>query len=647
MTQKAGSRYVRRGLAWAAAAAALAVVAGCQMIKPMKPVSKYVTVQKIDGRYWFVRGNEKFLALGVNVVQPADSSKPARGGVYNVLSKYSGNTNAWAKDAEARLRSWNFNTVAGWGSDDLYEHAPMYHTRVVWFGPWGSRDSRLIDVFSESYAADVDKTAREQVAPHASNEYLIGWFLNNEMPWYGDRGWPTTPTVSLLSRYMHLPEKAPGKVQLVAFLKRVYSNDFAAFSANWDTKATSFDDLAKQRQILPKQRVAARDTVAWSGVVAEQYFKLCHETLRRYDPNHLFLGIRFAERAQEPVMAACGKYADVVSVNHYRKTGCFDARQVGAISALAGKPVMITEFSFRAMENSSGCPNSRGADVTVKTQQDRADRFRTYATNALAQPFLVGYDWFMYHDQPPGGRFDGEDSNYGLVDIHDNPYTTLLAAITEVNGRAAQIHEQSATPLPAYDPSVLADYRDITVPGLDRPLAAPVVFVDSTSTFETWGDFPGGAKLAGVVTGGVVRVTGSTARGWGAGITFQPRQGLPKNPDGSVNVYGARRIVVKMTTREGVKFSIGFQESGHGPTDAQTFRGYGNADGESYTHADVQTKHATTEYAIELRGMDQATGYGNQRGNSTVDTDAAAQIHVFFPGGQSDLVVDIESIRVE
>lgn len=619
---------------------------GCQLPKgPVMPTGpRYVRVEKIDGRYWLVRGNDRFVSLGINAVVPEDQSKPKDGRRYNVLPKYNHDTALWAKDAEARLKLWNFTTFAGWCHDYLYAHAPVYHTRVLWLGPWGQHDSRLIDVFSDSYAADVDRTCAKEVAPHATNEYLIGYFVNNEAPWYGERGWPTSPNVSMITRYMRLPEKAPGKAKLVELLRTQYAGDFQAFAARWQVTATSFDDLAKARQITPKNRQAKKDTIAWSGVVADQYFKLCTETIRRYDPNHLILGARFAERAQEPVMAACGKYCDVVSVNHYRKTGIFDSRQVGAIAALAGKPVMITEYSWRALENSSGCPSTKGADVTVKTQQDRADCFRRYAKEALAQPFIVGMDWFCYHDQPPAGRFDGENSNYGLVDINDQFYTTLLGAITEINAQAKQIHELSQVPMPAYEPNVLADYKEITVP--DAPAPTPTVFADATSAVEPWGDFAGGAEIVSEPDPAGGLVLRGKPLGWGCGLTYQGAANLLKNPDGSVNLLGARRVIVVLDAPAGFKFSAGVDESGIGPTDSQNFAGYNGADGELYNHAEITATGGKTEYVFEMSNMEAGPNYGNQRGNYTVDTAAIKAIHLFFPS-QADFEVRLDSIRIE
>ena len=42
---------------------------------------------------------------------------------------------------------------------------------------------------------------------------------------------------------------------------------------------------------------------------------------------------------------------------------------------------------------------------------------------------MVGLHWFQYYDHPPGGRDDGEDYNFGLVDIHDRPYEELIMAL--------------------------------------------------------------------------------------------------------------------------------------------------------------------------------------------------------------------------
>ena len=65
--------------------------------------------------------------------------------------------------------------------------------------------------------------------------------------------------------------------------------------------------------------------------------------------------------------------------------------------------------------------------------ETRADWFEQDVTASIASDYVVGYHWFQHVDEPHGGRFDGENSNWGLVDEHDDPYATLVARMTEVN----------------------------------------------------------------------------------------------------------------------------------------------------------------------------------------------------------------------
>ncbi|MBN1270583.1 MAG: hypothetical protein JXB04_13415 [Kiritimatiellae bacterium] len=633
---------------WGSAALLLpaaVILSGCRTPgKGPEPMpTGFVTIQKIDGRYWFMHDGKPFIERGVNVVGSIYDTRQKGGRHYNALALYDGVTAAWAGDTLKRLRDWHFNTVAAWSDEYLYTNSSLYHTRVIPFGPWGQgRDNRLMDVFSEKYAQEIDDVAARHVAPHAQNPYLIGYFANNELPFYGRRGWPTDPNVSLLTRYMNLPEGSPSKIRAVEFLRGHYSNDFAAFTSDWETDVSSFDELLRLRRLRPRSPRARQPVARWAGIVAEEYYRLTSEAIRRHDPNHLFLGSRFAYRAQESVMAACGKYADVISVNLYRKTGTFDTNVAGAIAALTGKPIMITEFSWSAMENSSGCANTTGADVAVPTQRDRAECFRRYTTAALEQPYIVGYDWFCYADQSPDGRFDGENCNYGLVDIHDQPYTVLLDAIRDINGRAETLHSAGAPRAPIYDPTILADYREVQVRGIETPLSAPVLWADGENDIYVYGDDARGGGIDIGAAGATRTLTVRTGQGWGCGFTANAKTSI--HPDGSADVSGATRIVVRFRSSQPFRFNAGLNESGHGIPWGQTYDGHGHADGEAYSHMIIQGQEGLHEYEFPLADMEINPNYGNQRGNMTIDTDALASIGFYFPGGQGDFELELESI---
>ncbi len=55
----------------------------------------------------------------------------------------------------------------------------------------------------------------------------------------------------------------------------------------------------------------------------------------------------------------------------------------------------------------------------------------------------LGYSPYEHADQPKEGRFDGENSNYGLVTIDDRPWDTLVQCMTEVNARLEARHLQA------------------------------------------------------------------------------------------------------------------------------------------------------------------------------------------------------------
>jgi len=120
-----------------------------------------------------------------------------------------------------------------------------------------------------------------------------------------------------------------------------------------------------------------------------------------------------------------------------------EPRSVIQAYSVFGKPCIIGEFSFRGKD--SGLPNTRGAGPVKDTQKQRTEAFAHYVTLALSQPNLVGYHWFEHCDEPKEGRFDGENSNYGVVNIKDEPYTTLVEEMTRINNKAEELHRAAAS----------------------------------------------------------------------------------------------------------------------------------------------------------------------------------------------------------
>src|SRR6266404_3246958 len=92
---------------------------------------------------------------------------------------------------------------------------------------------------------------------------------------------------------------------------------------------------------------------------------------------------------------------------------------------LTGKPVLVSEFYMCAQQNRSGNKNDRSIFPTLATQGERITGFRNTVLALLRIPYVIGADWFQYYDEPTHGRGDGENFNFGLVDINDQPTRVL------------------------------------------------------------------------------------------------------------------------------------------------------------------------------------------------------------------------------
>ena len=440
-----------------------------------------------------------FYSMGVNHITPEGYYAPKLGySPYenSILAIY-GSKEKWAEATRNRLREWGFNTLGGWSEQKYFPEFP-YTLQLdfsslgggLWMKENSPKQSAILkllspmagqvpetplpndldgtglkgllgwakgifpDVFDPEWEQKVYKEAERACAPRKNDPYLIGYFTDNELRFGPDwRGLET-----MLDVYMKLAPAAPGKKRLVMFFRERYGNDFSAFEKVWKSGAHNFEELLEKDKLGAswwRERVRLQaDVYAFDGVVAERYFSVSAGAIKKYDPNHLILGCRFHALGVTPeVIKAAGKYDDLLSINLYYITPLQNllVRLIGNVDfsgwmknyyELSGKPILGTEFSYRAI--TSGLPNTKGAPVTVFSQHDRGFGYGIYAQNCQKAPYIVGYHWFNYMDEPKEGRYDGENSNYGLVNKDDRPYNALVKEITRVNNQSYAKHLTSS-----------------------------------------------------------------------------------------------------------------------------------------------------------------------------------------------------------
>ena len=151
-----------------------------------------------------------------------------------------------------------------------------------------------------------ERIAGAQVAKRASDEYLIGYQLDNELDY------------KTLNITYWLPMATPGGAQAAQFLAGRYNHSIAELNAAWGINASGFSDVknhlrdeliwpAVQKgeynyadngfQATPAGTDCAplqlpADNVPWLAVMQEQYLKVAVGAIKRHDPHHLILGMR-------------------------------------------------------------------------------------------------------------------------------------------------------------------------------------------------------------------------------------------------------------------------------------------------------------------------------------------------------------------
>ena len=195
----------------------------------------FFRVEQIDGKWWFVDPHgHLFLSTGSNGL----------GRRVEPLKNFDGPANPAVIRLGRRLATWGFNTAAEGMSKPYTTYVNTPRGPNTFLG--------LADVYSDEFARGVEEAAAKQCAPRKLDPLLLGYFIGNEPPWDGRESevvdmilaGPATATQSKLKEFL----------------------------AEGDTPA-------RRKEFV----VAA----------FEKQLELVGAAIRKYDPNHLNLGIRF------------------------------------------------------------------------------------------------------------------------------------------------------------------------------------------------------------------------------------------------------------------------------------------------------------------------------------------------------------------
>jgi hypothetical protein len=399
-------------VASAPADAGLSQYGGLQARKE-KATGFFHTAQ-IGDRWWLVDPEGcRFFNVGVASVKtiPTPNAEKA-------LAAKFGDKSGWAEATVQMLRTNGFNGLGAWSEDEILMKVkqPVVYTRMLGFmagygkirGGTHMQPGHLgypndcIFVFDPAFEKFCGEYAR-QLAAYKTDPWLLGYFSDNEMPFYRHA----------LTNYLGLPPNDPGREAAMKFIQSRHG-----------AQATALD-------------VTPKDAQDFLGQVAGKYFEIVSKAIKKYDPNHLYLGSRFyaADIGKPELFKACAPFVDVVSMNYYR-AWTPDAAKLQMWARESGRPILITEWYAKGED--SGMPNTSGAGWLVKTQRERGLFYQNYALALIESKVCVGWHWFRYSDNDlddKGVDPSNRDSNKGIVSNRYEPYVSLMSAMKLLNER--------------------------------------------------------------------------------------------------------------------------------------------------------------------------------------------------------------------
>jgi hypothetical protein len=381
----------------------------------------FFRVERIDGKWWFVDPDGHLylsmavpgMAGGGAETRPSGRESyytalppPEIGGgpvagfrAWNLFRRYGPEWPAKAAEMELRrAEGWGLTSIVSRGAGTQHRKPYLTYFNTLPRGNAGNVPMYLgmPDVYSEQFAQFLDQAAQAQLAPRRDDPWLIGYFIGNEPPW------PRRES-EVIDMYLAGPPSA-------------MQREIKGWLAQADTPE-------RRRQFV----VAA----------FERYLAMVGAALKKYDPNHLNLGIRFGGNPPDYISRAARVF-DVYSLNTYEHE---PTKQVKTAYELSGRPVIIGEFHFGVPADGLGA-----GLVQVRDQRERGVAYRYYVEQAAALPGFLGAGWFIGVDESVTGRMDGENYNIGFLDVTDRAYPELVSAAKETLKRLLDVHSGKIGP---------------------------------------------------------------------------------------------------------------------------------------------------------------------------------------------------------
>jgi hypothetical protein len=342
----------------------------------------------------------------------------------------------WRDLTLARMRAWGFNTIGNWSNPALHAPHKVPYTAIIDIkgevAELSSGDDywrRMYDAFDPRFAEAVERSIADGTGPTREDPWCLGYFVDNELPWGNMRN--SRGRYGLALGALALGPASPAKRAMVDELRSRYS-EIGALNRAWGASFASWDELLQPYAPAGEPAAGMHDDLGrFVTELATRYFRTIRDALRRHDPNHMYLGNRFAWHTIEAVRAGAN-FCDVVSFNIYAPRV---EKERWSILDEFDRPVISGEFHMGAVDRGM----FHTGLVATRNQAERARMYQDYVRSVADNPKMVGCHFFKYVDEPVTGRpGDGENYNIGFVTVTDTPYPEMVEAAQAVHAEVYQ-----------------------------------------------------------------------------------------------------------------------------------------------------------------------------------------------------------------
>jgi len=390
--------------------------------------SGFFRLAQTQGRWFLVTPEgHPFYIIALNGVTPWYG--PYKKNSFN--SKYRKDFTLWANVAVDRANWLGFNTLAYKTAENLLREMKK---GLVWKMPFtvlipftennAASRTEFPDIFSQGFTVFADSVAKRYCGTLKNEPYLVGYFLGNELDFDLHKGgeihWRSRWVKTLLKQN----PGSPARKQFAALVKNTFGSVVKLNEAFEGSKHqfSSFDEIGFE-QVWPafKKNVpqAVQMIEDFNALIAQRFYKVTTEAIRKHDTNHLILGSRFGSDAEMKVLIATNDYTDVVSINKYPQGGKFPSETFEKMYSNTNKPLFHTEFSYLLEGKNDVYPSA-------PDQETRGRFYTMQVSKVVEQDKIIGFGWHEMIDP-------NDETNFGFLNTHDEFYFDMIKYVMEAN----------------------------------------------------------------------------------------------------------------------------------------------------------------------------------------------------------------------